>query len=33
MWKLIWLLRDFSYDRERLSQSEVDERTLRTSWE
>jgi len=29
MWKLIWFLRDFTYDPERLSQSEVDERALR----
>jgi len=29
MWKLIWFLRDFTYDPERLSQSEVHERALR----
>src|SRR5271157_2897992 len=29
MWKLIWFLRDFTYDPERLSQSDVDERALR----
>ena len=26
MWNLIWFLRNFTYDRKRLSQSEVDER-------
>jgi hypothetical protein len=29
MWKLGWFLRDFIYDPELLSQSEVDERALR----
>ncbi len=29
MWKLGWFLRDFLYDRELLSQDEVDERALR----
>ena len=29
MWKLGWFLRDFTYDPELLSQSEVDERALR----
>ena len=29
MWKLIWFLRDYTYDPERLSQSEVDERARR----
>ena len=33
MRKLIWFLRDFTYDPERLSQSEVDEPACAASWE